>query len=279
MNLKPIQNDGGPGDTADSRDAKVWSGGEFVDQSTKGIQREIGQRQFLELARELYHVTADLRDKVLPHYAKIADPFHAELSTREPQNWFDRYRLGRPWVVKQVRETLTLWTLVPDVARLSENDPPWHPLFNVLMRRPQPARTVPFDFNFVCPTFEITVEGTVNRLEPAGWDVELNRREEFIAEARKQFEVALKSYWVEQERSAIARGLVRAKRPRRGDISLRSKMTWAVRRRCGRMGFEEIARVHDQETRESVDVSTVIKSVKEILVLVDLDNPKSRRRT
>ena len=45
------------------------------------------------------------------------------------------------------------------------------------------------------------------------------------------------------------------------------------------MSFEEIASAHNQETGKFVDVSTIIKSVKEILVLIDLENPKSRRRT
>jgi hypothetical protein len=280
MNPKPTPTGGGPAHTPSSRDEKVWSGGDFVDKPTKGIQREIAQRQFLELARDLYHVTADLRDNVLPHYAKAANAFDESRVSSELQKWFDRYKLGRPWVVAQVRETLTLWTLFPDVARLSDENPPWHPLFHIVKRRPRPADTVPFVFTFLCPTFEITSEGTVNRLEPAGWDVELDRREDFVTEARRQFEEKLKDHCDEQERSAEARGLVPIKRRRKREISLRTKMTWAVRRRCGEMGFEEIASAHYQDTCESVDVSTVIKSVKEILVLTDLEeHPKSRHRS
>jgi hypothetical protein len=275
MNRKPTPAGGGPAHTRGIRDEKVWSGGDFVDKSTKGIQREIAQRQFLELARKLYHVTADLRDNVLPHYAKAADEFDEGRVSSELRKWFDRYKLGRPWVVDQVRETLTLWTLTPDFARLSDENPPWHPLFHIVKRRPRPADTVFFVFTLVCPTFEITSEGTVNRLEPAGWDVELDRREDFVIEASRQFEEKLKDYCDEQERSAEAKGLIRIKRSRKRIISPLSKMTWTVQRICGRMSPEEIAQIHLQNTDQLVDTSTVIKYTNKIIRLASLNNPKS----
>ena len=267
---------GAPAKTAVGREVKDWSGGDFFDPNASiSVPREFAQRQFLEVARELYHVTAVLRDKVLPHYAKIGpDSNENERAVSELREWFSRYQLGKPWVLRQVQETLTLWTVFPLVARLNEADPPWHPLFDIVKRRPRPADTVPFVFQFLCPTFEVTAEGVVNRHEPAGWNLELDRRKDFVADARAQFAKALKAYCDQQERSAESKGLVKVKHRRHREVSWGSKVTWAVQRRCGRMEFEEIAMKHQPYRDKVIDTSTVIKAVNEILNLIDGEGPE-----
>jgi hypothetical protein len=51
-------------------------------------------------------------------------------------------------------------------------------------------------------------------------------------------------------------------------------MKWTVQRQCGTMGFEEIAQAHYNELDEVVDVSSVIKAVKEQTDLIGLDDEK-----
>jgi hypothetical protein len=254
-----------------TRDKKIWSGGEFHDPSRpSSIPTEMAQRQFLIIASELYGVTADLRRTVLPHFRGIGAPLEEDALGRVMKAWCDRYRFWQPWVLKQVLETLTLWAIAPQVARMDEPNPPWHPLFHLIIRRPRPATTVPFVFNYLEPNFEITVDGTKEWSEPAGWDLELERKEEFIAEARSQFNAALKTYCEDQERNAKDRGLVRVKRSRSRRYDQRSNMTWVVQRHCGPMSFEDIAQAHTGRTGQNVDVSTIIKRVKEISELIDL---------
>jgi len=244
-----------------------WSGGEFFDPAAPhSIPREIAQKQFLLLASELYGVTADLRDNVLPNYRRQEH----ESAISALRLWQNRYGLNAPWILDQVRKTLDLWTLFPRVAKLDRPNPPWHPLFHLLIRRPRPATTTPFGFTYDAPYFEITAEGVKEWREAAGWDVELERKEKFIAEAAKQFQVALKAYCVDQERKAKERGFIKVKRPRALWISFAAKVKWTVQRRCARMKFEQIASAHLNSTGQDVDVSTIIKATNEICKLIEL---------
>lgn len=243
-----------------------WSGGEFHPSGGKGsVQQEIARRQFLLVASEIYGVTAELRDKVLPLYRQQDDGAAGAMKT-----WCNRFRLSQPWVFRQLDQTLHFWTQFPGVAQLDKPNPPWHPLFDVLIRRPRPETTVRFVFSYQSPTFEIMADRVVTQQVPAGWDLELDRKERFVAEARKQFEAALKSYCAEQERSAQQKGLIRVKRSRTRGFSLASKMRWTVQRHCGQMTFEEVAAHHVEAGNKDVDPSTVIKAVNEISDLIDL---------
>jgi len=133
---------------------------------------------------------------------------------------------------------------------------------------------LPFVFTYKVPVFEVTREGTRDWLEDSGWDVELERRERFIADARQQFEQALKNYCADAERGAAERGLVKVKRSRASKISPLVKMKWTVQRQCRALGFEEIAQDHLDQTGEGVDVSTIIKAVKDQFDLIGLDDEK-----
>jgi hypothetical protein len=252
--------------------AQIWSGGEFFDPSAPGsVPRDIAQRQFLVLASELYDVTADLRDNVFPHFLAVGAPLDQEPLKSELKKWYDQHRLGQPWVLKQVTDTLNIWKLDPQLACLDQEKPPWHPLFHLVIRRSRPATTEPFVFPYLSPNLEITPEGVKERREVAGWYLELERREEFEAEARRQFDTALKNYCADQEREAAKRGLIRVKRSRASTITTRSKMKWMVQRNCRRMSFESIAEDHLLTTSQVVDVSTIIKATQEISRLIDLD--------
>jgi hypothetical protein len=262
---KKSAKDGEPGETA-------WSGGEFFDPNASlSVPREIAKRQFLLAASELYSVTADLRDNVFPHFPALGASLEQEPLKSELKKWIDRYRLGQPWVLRQVTDTLNIWKLDPRVARLDEEKPPWHPLFHFVIRRPRPASTEPFVFSYLAPNFEITPDGVKDWQETAGWNLELERREKFVAEARRQFERALMEYLTDQEAKAAKRGLIRTKRSRAPKITIESKVQWVVRRYCGAMEFEQIASAHLQSTGQNIDISTIIKATKEISLLIDLD--------
>jgi hypothetical protein len=253
-------------------DERAWSGGEFFDPAAShSVPRTSAQRRFLLLAGELYSVTADLRDSVLPYFPALGTPLDHEPLKSELKKWCDRHRLGQPWVLRQVADTLNLWKLDPQVARLGLEKPPWHPLFHLVIRRLRPEMTEPFGFSYVGANSEITPNGLKEWTEPAGWYLELEWRQDFEAEARRQFEKALLEYCTDQERKAAERGLIRVKRTRSRKISGASKMTWTVQRQCGQMGFEEIAQAHFDTTEQVVDISTIIKKVNEISRLIDLD--------
>jgi hypothetical protein len=247
----------------------MWTGGEFQKLSGKGgIQQTIARRQFLIIASELYQVTVELRDKVLPLYRRLDDT--ASVAMRE---WCDRYRLGQPWVLQQVKESLDFWTVFSlQVAQLDKANPPWHPLFDIVVRRPRPEVTNLFAFAYQCEVLDVTAQGSVKRRVPAGWDLEMERKEQFTAEARRQFNAALNAYCAEQEFAARQKGCVRIKRSRAGDYSLRSKIRWAVQRNCGRMLFEEIADDHTKVTKRKVDASTIGRVVREIFDLIEIDD-------
>jgi hypothetical protein len=115
-------------------------------------------------------------------------------------------------------------------------------------------------------------EGTRNWLEVGGWDVELERREIFVADARCQFEAALQSYCADQERGALNRGLMKVRCSRASRISPLVKMKWTVQHQCGQHRFEDIAQAHLNDTGQDVDVSTIIKAVKEQSDLIGLDD-------
>jgi hypothetical protein len=253
----------------------AWLGGEFYDPSAqRSLPRETVQKQFLLVATELYGVTADLRDNVLPHFVRLGAPAAEEALVEALKNWTRQYHLGQPWVLKQVKDTLTLWALDPYFARPDLTNPPWHPLFDFVIRRPWPATTEPFAFTFVAANSELTTEGTKTWSEPAGWYLELDRREVFENDARRQFEVALKEYVADQEKKAEGRGLVRVTRSRASKFTPRSKMQWAVHRNCGAKTFEQIADIHLQTNGQVADISTIIKSVTEISQLIELDRPR-----
>ena len=184
--------------------------------------------------------------------------------------WCDRYRFWQPWLLKQVLDTLMLWASFPRLARLDEFNPPWHPLFHLIIRRPHPAATVPFVFNYLGPNFEITADDTKEWSEPSGWDLDLERKEDFVAEAKMQFNAALKTYCDDQERNAKNLDFIRVKRSRTRLYGPRSNMTWVVQHHCGPMSFEDIAQAHTDRTGQSVDVSSIIKRVNEISDLIDL---------
>lgn len=255
--------------------SEVWSGGEFFDPSSpRSVPREFAQKQFLLLASELYGVTADLRDNVFSLFAASQAPSPNSLKDAL-KAWCDRYRLSQPWVLRQVKETLDIWTMVPELVQLDGPNPLWHPLFAFIIRRPRPSSTTPFTFTFVAPNFRIVPEGKDEWQEPAGWDLELERKEEFAAEAIKQFKFALKQYCADQERIAKAKGWKRVKRSRARFYDLRSYITWTVQRRCGRMSFEDIAEAHIKRTNQEADVSSIIKRTKEISELIELDSEVS----
>jgi len=254
-----------------------WLGGDFFDpRNPHSVPRELARKGFLVSASELFGVTAALRDNVFPHYLvsskspdSAMEPFMTAL-----RKWSDEYRLGFRWVFDQVLDTLMLWKLFPGVSQLDQPNPPWHPLFHLVKRRLRPENTVPFAFTYKVPTFEIAREGPRDWLEAGGWDVELERRERFVADARQQFEEALKNYCADQERRAAERQLIKAKRSRKSRIPPSVKMKWTVQRQCGAMSFEEIAQRHVDDTEESVDVSTIIKAVTEQFELVGLDDER-----
>jgi hypothetical protein len=250
---------------------RMLIGGEFQTPSGKGdIQQTIVRRQFLIVASELYQVTAELRDQVLPLYRTRDDK--AATALRE---WRDRFRLGQPWVLQQVKETLDFWTLFsPKIAQLDKPNPPWHPLFQIVARRSRPEITVPFEFAYQTEVFNVTAKGILARMVSAGWDLELERKEQFIAEARRQFESALRAYCSRQELAAEQRGLVRVKRSRTRNYSLLSKVRWSVHRNCGQMSFDQIAQEHRNFAKQDVDSSIIGKEVREISSLIELDgNP------
>ena len=100
--------------------------------------------------------------------------------------------------------------------------------------------------------------------------MQLERREDFVAEARRQFEAALKSYSADQELCAAKGGLIRVRRSRASKIAPLVKMRWTVQRQCGRLAFQGIAQAHLDETRENIDVSTIMKAVREQFKLIGL---------
>jgi len=256
---------------------EIWLGGDFFNpHGPHSLPREIARKGFLVLASELCGVTAALRDHVLPHYR---DASHSPDSNMQPfttalRKWSDEYHLRFRWVFDQVLETLILWTLYPAFSKKDQPNPPWHPLFHLVKRRRRAGKTLPFVFTYKVPVFEVTREGTRDWLEDSGWDVELERRERFIADARQQFEQALKNYCADAERGAAERGLVKVKRSRASKISPLVKMKWTVQRQCRALGFEEIAQDHLDQTGEGVDVSTIIKAVKDQFDLIGLDDEK-----
>jgi|SRR5579864_3620442 len=253
--------------------ANAWLAGEFFDPgASRSVPRETARKQFLLVASELYGVTADLRDHVLPHYLRLAAGTEAAL-TEALENWIKRYHLGQPWVIQQVKDTLTLWALDPGIARLDLANPPWHPLFDFVIRRPQPSTTEPFVFAFQALNSVFTTEGIRTWSEPAGWYLELERREVFEREATRQFKVALKEYVADQAKKAKTRGLIRVTRFRERKFTPRSKMQWAVHRHCGPKTFEQIADSHLRTIGQVADVSTIIKAISEISQLIELDSP------
>jgi len=84
----------------------------------------------------------------------------------ELQKWRDRYHLGLRWVLRQVFDTLMLWTLAPAIAHLDQEKPPWHPLFHLVMRRSRPENAAGFAFSYRSPALEITPAGPTERLAP-----------------------------------------------------------------------------------------------------------------
>jgi hypothetical protein len=263
-----------PKDRTDSfpeTDSQTWSGGDYFDPgSPDSVPREIARRRFLVLASELYGVTASLRDNVLPRF----DPADPESIGSELARWHNRYHLGQRWVFNQVLDTLLLWKLFPEVSKLDQANPPWHPLFHLVKRRLRPETTIPFVFTHNNPAFEITKEGIREWLQAGGWDVQLERKENFVADARRQFEAALKSYCADQERGAAERGLIRVRRSRTSRIAPLVKTKWTVQRQCGQKRFEDIAQAHSNETGDDVDVSTITKAVNEQFELIGLDDEK-----
>ncbi len=251
----------------------MWSGGEFFDPvAPRSVPRDVAQRQFLLVASELYGVTADLRDNVLPHYLRLAPGTEAAL-TEALGNWIKRYQLAQPWVTQQVEDTLTFWAFDPRIARLDLANPPWHPLFDFVIRRPRPSTTEPFVFAFQAPNSVLTTEGIRTWSEPGGWYLELERREVFEREATRQFRIALKEYVANQAKKAENRGLIRVTRSRASKFTPRSKMQWAVHRNCGAKTFEEIADIHLRTIGQVADISTIIKAATEISQLIELDSP------
>lgn len=256
---------------------EIWFGGDFFNpRDPQSVPQEIARKGFLVLASELFGVTADLRDTVLPLYvvASNAPDSDMEPFTTAMMQWASKYRLRFRWVLDQALDTLLLWKLFPAISKLDQLNPPWHPIFHLVKRRSRPEAAVPFVFTYQSPAFEITAEATRNWLEAGGWDIELDRKEEFVADARRQFEEEIKTYCAAQEQLAEKRGLIRVKRRRAGKIRPLVKMTWTVQRQCGGRGFEQIAQAHYDNTNEIIDVSTIIKAVKEQSDLIGLDDGK-----
>ena len=255
-------------DSSAQTDAWTWSGGDYFDPGSPfSVPREIARKRFLVLASELLRRDRQFRNEVLPRF----NPAAPEAIGSELANWHNRYHLGQRWVFEQVLDTLLFWKLFPQVSKLDQPNPPWHPLFHVVKRRLRPESTIPFVFTFNAPAFEITKEGVMERIEAGGWDVQLERKRAFVADARRQFEAALNSYCADQERGATERGLIKVRRSRASKIACLVKMSWTVHRQCGQKRFEDIAQAYSNETGENVDVSTIIKAVKEQSDLISLD--------
>lgn len=117
-------------------DSHIWLGGEFYDPlSSASVPRETARKEFLHVASELYRVTADLRDNVFSFFKAAGSPEGEERFYDELNKWCSRYRLGQPWVLKQVFDTLMLWATAPKIAHLDKPNPHHAGLFRI-QRRP-----------------------------------------------------------------------------------------------------------------------------------------------